>query len=145
METAAKKKVSSAHFYLGMIYYEGIFVEADHELALDHYIRGAALNNAFCYFELSRIYGEGVVEERNPALQFLYLRKAAEEGFTTAQHMLGIAYAEGDLVKENKRVALAWFRESVRNGNPVSYLNAGDLLLEMNEKMFALVQYLGAY
>ena len=59
--------------------------------------------------------------------------------------MLGIAYAEGALVKENKRVGLAWFRESIRNGNPVSYLNAGDLLLEMDEKMFALVQYLGAY
>ena len=27
-------------------------------------------------------------------------------------------------------MALAWFRESIRNGNIVSYLNAGDLLYE---------------
>lgn len=52
--------------------------------------------------------------------------------------MLGLAYAEGRLVKQNKTMALAWFRESIRNGNPVSYLNAGDLLCESGSKMFAL-------
>jgi TPR repeat protein len=56
---AAYKGVSNAHFYLGMIYYEGHFVDHNAEMALDHYIRGAAKNNAFCYFELSRIYSEG--------------------------------------------------------------------------------------
>jgi TPR repeat protein len=56
---AAKKGVSSANFYLGMIHYEGIYVRQDPELALDYYIKGAAKNNAFCFFELSRIYAEG--------------------------------------------------------------------------------------
>lgn len=49
--------------------------------------------------------------------------------------------------------ALAWFRESIRNGNAVSYLNAGELLLEGDEsqhgfkrnKFFAFVNFLGAY
>ena len=49
--------------------------------------------------------------------------------------------------------ALAWFRESVRNGNPISYLNAGELLLNGDEstagfqrnKLFAFVNFLGAY
>jgi TPR repeat protein len=48
----------------------------------------------------------------------------------TAQHLLGLTYAEGRLTKRNDRLALAWFRESIRNGNIVSYLNAGDLLFE---------------
>ena len=39
-----------------------------------------------------------------------------------------MAYAEGRLTKRNDKLALAWFRESIRNGNIVSYLNAGDLL-----------------
>lgn len=41
------------------MYLEGIYVKKDPSTALDYYIRGAAKNNAYCYFELSRIYGEG--------------------------------------------------------------------------------------
>lgn len=67
--------------------------------------------------------------------------------------MLGIAYHEGRLFKRNDLRALAWFRESVRNGNAVSYLNAGELLLRGDEtqrgfkqnKLFAFVNFLGAY
>ena len=63
---------------------EGIYVTKDFNKAIDCYIRGAAKNNAYCYFELSRIHGEGEVIERNPKLQFLYLKRSAEEGFVTA-------------------------------------------------------------
>jgi len=67
--------------------------------------------------------------------------------------MLGIAYHEGQLFKRNDLRALAWFRESVRNGNPVSYLNSGELLLNgdvsqegfQRNKLFAFVNFLGAY
>ena len=59
--------------------------------------------------------------------------------------MLGLAYHEGALTKANKTVALAWLRESVRNGNPVSYLNCGDILHEQKNRLFALINYLGAY
>jgi TPR repeat protein len=41
-----------------------------------------------------------------------------------------MTYADGRLTKRNDKLALAWFRESIRNGNIVSYLNAGDLLYE---------------
>jgi TPR repeat protein len=34
------------------------------------------------------------------------------------------------MCKRNDKLALAWFREAIRNGNLVSYLNAGDLLYE---------------
>lgn len=112
---------------------EGIFpiAKKDPERALDLYIKGASKNNAYCYFELSRMYGEGEIVAKDEKLQFLYLKRAANEGFVTAQHLLGIAYADGGkLCKRNDRLALAWFREAIRNGNIVSYLNAGDLLYE---------------
>lgn len=83
-ETATKHKINSAHFYLGMIYYEGTYVKKNTEKALDHYIRGAAQNNAFCFFELARIYAEGELEPKNPGLEFLYLKRSAEEGFVNA-------------------------------------------------------------
>lgn len=63
---------------------------------------------------------------------------------------MGIAYYEGKFTKKNDFLALAWFRESIRNGNVISYLNAGDLLYEggvdlKQNRMFALINYLGAY
>jgi TPR repeat protein len=80
----------------------------------------------------------------------LYLKRSAEEGFVTAQHLLGIALHEGNLTKKNDYLALAWFREAIRNGSVASYLNAGDLLHEggvglKRNRLFALVNYLGAY
>ena len=61
--------------------------------------------------------------------------------------MLGIAYSKGEICTKNDYKALSWFRESVRNGNPVSYLNAAELLEgdRFKNKLFALVNYLGAY
>ena len=133
LKSSADQGIYSAYFYLGMIHLEGMHPveKKDPEKALDYYIRGAAKNNPYCYFELSRIYGEGELVPKDERLQFTYLKRAACEGFVTAQHLLGIAYAEGGrLCKRNDKLALAWFREAIRNGNMVSYLNAGDLLYE---------------
>ena len=140
----------SAYFYLGLMHLECIYVKKDAHKAFDLYIKGAAKNNAYCFFELSRIYAEGEIADKDPKLQFLYLKRSAEEGFVTAQHLLGIAYHEGRLTKKNDFLALAWFREAIRNGNFVSYLNAGDLLYEggtglKRNRLYSLVNYLGAY
>ena len=63
------------------------------------------------------------------------------------------------MVERNDYRALAWFRESVRNGNPMSYLHAGELL-DLNDeqtkgqkeenvvprnRLFAFINYFGAY
>ena len=52
--------MSSSFFYLGIIYIEGIYVDQHVDKAVGYYIKGAAKNNAYCYFELSRIYSEGI-------------------------------------------------------------------------------------
>ena len=67
-----------------MINLEGTFVKMDPEKAVDAYVRGAAKNNAFCFFELSRLYREGEHVEKDSYLEALYLRRAAEEGFVMA-------------------------------------------------------------
>ena len=60
---------------------------------------------------------------------------------------MGLAYFKGEFCVKNNHKALAWFRESVRNGNPVSYLNAAEILNSDSHKnrLFSLVNYLGAY
>ena len=62
MQKAADKGVSSAYFYLGLMNLEGDIIEQNFEKALDYYERGAAKNNAYCFYELSRIYSEGIKE-----------------------------------------------------------------------------------
>ena len=54
------------------------------ERAVENYVRGAAKNNAFCYFELSRLYAEGDILDKDLYLQGLYLKRSAEEGFVAA-------------------------------------------------------------
>ena len=57
------------------------------------------------------------------------------------------------MFKRDDLKALAWFRQSVRNGNATSYLNCAELLLHGDEeqlgfkrnKLFSFVNYLGAY
>jgi TPR repeat protein len=65
---------------------EGLYPvsKKDPEGALDFYVKGAAKNNAYCYFELSRLYGEGEFVPRDEKLQFTYLKRSASEGFVTA-------------------------------------------------------------
>ena len=150
---AANKGVSSAWFWLGNVYMDGTWVTQDPDRAIECYVKGAAKNNAYCFFELSRHYREGVIVEQSNYLAGKYLKGAAENGFVLAQHMLGIQYHEGTLFKRNDLKALAWFRESVKNGMTESYLNSAELLLYGDEsqpgfrrnKLFGFINYLGAY
>ena len=157
---AASKGVHPANFYLGFIYLGGDYIQRDIEKAIDFYVRGAAKNNAFCYFELSRIYSGNDEVERDRYLEFTYLKRAAEEGYVMAQHMLGQCYHSGKLVERNDKKALAWLRESVRNGNAISYLSSAELLdhagdfttegmkkenIVPRNRLFAFVNYFGAY
>lgn len=66
------------------MYLEGVYVKKDAEKALDCYIKGAAKNNAYCFFELSRLYSEGEIVDKDQRLQMHYLKRSAEEGFVTA-------------------------------------------------------------
>ena len=73
--------------------------------------------------------------------------------------MVGIAYHQGEIVERNDFRALAWFRESVRNGNPMSYLFAAEILdldpekakdqkkenIVPKNRIFAFTNFFGAY
>ena len=100
------------------------------QVGIEYLIKGAAHNNAYCYYYLAMIYNEGVIVPKNQRLEFLYLKRAAEEGFVEMQHNLGLAYINGFITKRNDVLALAWLREAARNGYYPSYGVAGDILYE---------------
>lgn len=67
---AAAKGIYSAYFYLGIMFMEGLYPVKgkDPVKAMQLYVKGAAKNNAFCFFELARIYGEGVIVPKDERL-----------------------------------------------------------------------------
>ncbi len=60
---------------------EDSYPEKNTELGIEYLIRGAAYNNAYCFYYLSMLHNEGILVEKDPKLEFLYLKRAAEEGF----------------------------------------------------------------
>jgi TPR repeat protein len=99
LHDAAKKRVFSSFFYLGLMRMEGFFCKKDPRKAVEYFTMGAAKNNAYCFFELSRIFGEGKYIPQDIKLSKIYLKRSAEEGFVMAQHMMGLAYHFGDSFK----------------------------------------------
>jgi TPR repeat protein len=83
---AASEKIYSAYFLLGLMHIEGIYAVKSVEKGINYLERGAAMNNAYCFYYLSMLYNEGQLVEKNPTLEFLYLKRAAEEGFVQMQH-----------------------------------------------------------
>ncbi len=63
-----------------------------------------------------------------------WIRRAAEQGYSTAQWALGFAYlcGNGSLVRKDEREALRWLRKAANGGNPKGALHLSLLLLRGN-------------
>ncbi|WP_272577704.1 tetratricopeptide repeat protein, partial [Providencia sp. PROV271] len=59
--------------------------------------------------------GEGVRQDYHQAFQ--WFNKAAQQGDSLSQGMLGILYHDGLGVRQNKLLAKEWFGKSCDNGN----------------------------
>jgi TPR repeat protein len=59
--------------------------------------------------------GQGVPQ--NYAEVVKWFRKAAEQGYATAQFNLGVCYYNGDGVPKNKTEAVKWFKKAAQQGN----------------------------
>ena len=55
------------------------------------------------------MYQQGRGVKRDPRKAFLLCRKAAEAGYATAQHNLGLMYANGEGVARDYVSAYAWW------------------------------------
>jgi len=49
---------------------EGVLAKKDVETGIELMVKGAAKNNAYCYYYLSMLYNEGTIVEKNPRLEF---------------------------------------------------------------------------
>jgi hypothetical protein len=67
--------------------------------------------------------GESVEQDFKETVK--WWRKAAEQGYATAQYNLGMMYATGEGVPQDYKEAIKWYRKSAEQGVPYAQYNLG--------------------
>ena len=113
---SAEMGFPTAQATLGMIYFSGIGVKKDPELAIKWCSRAAREKLPLGMFYLGMAYaiGDGIGQNDDYALR--WIRAAADRQLTMAQLTLGMKYATGDGTDKNLEVAVDWFRKASVNG-----------------------------
>lgn len=96
LESEAEKRDKVAPMLLGWIYYDGELVQKSETSAFKWWVFAAALDNPDAYIEVGKCfrYGTGIHKNLKEAAKFFL--KAARQGDTEAQYILGIyAYTSG--------------------------------------------------
>lgn len=69
----------------------------------------------------------------NNTKAFLWAKKAAEQGFTDAQYLLGKMYENGEGTDKNINEAISWYSTAGRNKNAAACYALGELYLKTEE------------
>ena len=119
----------NSNYNLGVMYYKGQGVKADHLQGLEYFKKAAAQNHVNAQFILGNLYdkGETVMQDRSAAAK--WYRKAAEQGHVQAQFNLGLMYTNGEGVEKDRQEAVVWLKKAARQGHK----GAGKLLGVMGE------------
>lgn len=113
----AKKGNADSQQKLGSFYSEEGTKHLDYKEAVYWYQLSANQGNYKAQLELGRIFDSGKVQTEGSKLMGIYwYRKLAEEGFPTAQCILGAKYLWGDGVEENKKEAVHWLKKAAAQG-----------------------------
>jgi uncharacterized protein len=126
---AAKDRDSQ--YTLGVMYYKGEGVKADHLEGIEWFRKAAAQGHAQAQFLLGTFYdaGKDVVQDRAAAAK--WYRKAAEKGHTQAMFNMGLMYVNGEGVEKDRNMAVLWLKKAAHDGHQ----DAGRLLKTMGEEV----------
>jgi TPR repeat protein len=99
---------SSAQYFLGLAYDDGLGVERSAESAIRWYEKAAGAGESSAMVNLGVMYsdGRGVIKSRAKAIA--WFKQAAMQGHGYGQHNLGVAYREGLGVPVDLVLAYAW-------------------------------------
>ncbi|CAM0141404.1 hypothetical protein VKS41_003889 [Umbelopsis sp. WA50703] len=118
LEMAAQKDNARALLKLGIMYEEGNHVEQNNELAAMHYKAAADRNDPVAQYLLGLNYrlGDLGLQQSYPDA-VTYLQKSADQGFASAQRVLGLMYGEGVGVTQDYQNAIEWFKKAAEHGD----------------------------
>lgn len=104
--------------YLGDFYSEEATDHLDYPEAVYWYQLSANQGNYKARMQLATIYDSGLLEGKDTKHRGIEcFRQLAEEGFPTAQCILGMKYFFGDGVEENRSIAVKWLKKAAAQGH----------------------------
>ena len=119
----AKIGNTTAQYYLGKMYEDGLGVSQDNAMAAEWYRKSAEQGNADAQNNLGEMYYYGLGVSQDNAKAVEWYRKSAEQGNIDAQCNLGKMYYNGkDYAK-----AVEWFQKAAEQGNSWCQLMLGDM------------------
>ena len=116
LSKSAEMGFPTAQATLGMIYFSGIGVKKNPELAVKWCSRAAREKLPLGMFYLGMAYsiGDGVAQNDDYALR--WIRAAADRQLTMAQLTLGMKLATGDGTEKNLELAVEWLGKAAARG-----------------------------
>ena len=136
LEKSAEMEFATAQATLGMIYFAGIGVRKDPDIALKWSSKAAQSKIPLGMFYLGLAYAVGDGLSINDDFAVRWIRAAAERELTMAQLTLGMKLALGDGVIKNLELAVQWLRRATLNGSAEAALQLRkyeNILLRLDE------------
>lgn len=116
-QEAANNGVANAKYNLGVLYHQGLGVEANLNTALDLYREAASQGHPEAQYNLGIANIEGIGVSYNPQKAANYFRQAANQNVKEAAYNLGLIYENGLLGTAKPDVALAWYKFAADQGS----------------------------
>ncbi|MBP6082040.1 MAG: sel1 repeat family protein [Providencia sp.] len=116
-----KNNSSNAMMSLGDLYFDGLGVEQNMELAEKWYIESIQAGNVIAITRLGMLYGS--LEKYDKAIKYYQL--AIEKGDPTAMNSMGLLYQHGFGVKLDINKAIELYQRSADNNDAGGLINLG--------------------
>ena len=121
LKKAVEKKHIASIIELGLLYSTGIMVEKNREKAVKYWETAKALGSkeASIRIIMSSLFDSTGV--KNYTDDITTLHNIANEGSILAQTALALCYEKGIGVKENKAIAIRYYRHAAQRGSEIAY------------------------
>ncbi len=132
LEPLAARGNPQAQSLLGVIYYNGVFLDTDLAKARELFEKAARGGDPEAQYKLGFMYLEGVGVKPDPQLARFWLRKSAEQGNPSSQFYLGLLHLRRLAGKPpDLTQAKHWLAKAAQQGHKLaeSFLLQADLLV----------------
>lgn len=82
-------------------------------------------NDPIDQFNLGVRFANGQTGRKAPTVAVHWYRKAAKQGYASAQYNLGVCYATGFGVSQDDQLAARWYRKAAQQGHAAAQSNLG--------------------
>ena len=102
---AAHNNHAVACYWMGSLYLDGQYMEADQSMASNFYERAATLGHPYAQNKLGLMYRDGIGREKNPEQAWNLFWLSANQGNSWGQFLLGECYYLGVYVQQDYEAA----------------------------------------